>query len=70
MLSQRVGKDNFLLYQGAIPTLIPANYFQEIVMDIERLSMEGMDKRYALIIAGDFNLSLERGDRGAIMAEF
>ena len=46
------------------------NYFQEIFMDIERLSMEGMDKGYALIIAGDFNLSLERGDRGAIMAEF
>ena len=39
-------------------------------MDIERLAMEGMDKGYALIIAGDFNLSLERGDRGAIMAEF
>ena len=46
------------------------NYFQEIFMDIERLSMEGMDKGYALISAGDFILSLERGDRGTIMAEF
>ena len=36
------------------------NYFQDFFMDIERLSMEGMDKGYALIIAGDFNLSLER----------
>ena len=45
------------------------NYFQEMFIDIERLSMEAMDKGYALIICGDFNLFLERGDRGAIMAE-
>ena len=45
-------------------------YFQEIFDDIERLSMETADKGYALIIAGDFNLSLERGDRGKIMKEF
>ena len=46
------------------------NYFQEIFNDIERLSMEAMDKGYTLIIGGDFNLSLERGNRGRIMAEF
>ena len=43
------------------------NYFQEFFMDIERLSMEGMDKGYALIIADDFSLYLERRDRRAIM---
>ena len=46
------------------------NYFHEIFNDIERLSMEAMDKGYALNIAGDFNLSLQRLDRGGIMAEF
>ena len=39
------------------------DYFQSIFEDIERLSMEAMDKRYALVIADDFNLYLERGDR-------
>ena len=32
--------------------------------------MEVTDKDYGLIIAADFNLSLERQDRGEIMDEF
>ena len=46
------------------------NYCQEIFYDIGRLSMEALDKDYALVIADDFDLSLERGDRGIIMNEF
>ena len=46
------------------------DYFQSIFKDIERLSMEAMDKGYALVIAGDFNLSIEQGERGKIMIEF
>ena len=46
------------------------DYFQSIFEDIERLSMEAMDKGYALVIAGDFNLSIEQGERGKIMIEF
>ena len=46
------------------------NYFQAIFEDIERLSMEAMDKGYALIIAGDFDLSLERRERRKNMSEF
>ena len=46
------------------------DYFQSIFEDIERLSMEAMDKGYALVIAGDFNLSIEQGERGEIMIEF
>ena len=35
-------------------------FFQSIFEEIERLSMEAMDNGYALIIADDFNLSLEQ----------
>ena len=45
------------------------NYFQETMADIERLAMEALDKRYSLIIAADFNLSLDQGDRGRAMNE-
>ena len=45
------------------------NLFQEIMTDIERLAKEALDKRYSLIIAGDFNLSLDQGDRGRAMHE-
>ena len=45
------------------------NYFQIIFDDIERLSMKVLDKEYALVIVGDFILSLER-DRRIIMVEF
>ena len=45
------------------------NYFQETLTYIERLAMDAWDKRYTLIIAGDFNLSLDHGDRGRAMTE-
>ena len=38
-------------------------------MDIERLAMDAWDKRYTLIIAGDFNLTLDHGYRGRAMTE-
>ena len=46
------------------------NYFQETLMDIESFAMDAWDKRYTLIIAGDFNLILDHGDRGRAMTEF
>ena len=45
-------------------------FFQSIFAEIERLSMEAMDKGYTLIIADDFNLFLERRERCPIMNEF
>ena len=45
-------------------------YFQTIFDGIERLSIEAMDKGYALVIVGDFNLFLERRDRGRILLDF
>ena len=44
--------------------------FQEVMTDIERLAMEALDKRYYWIIAGDFNLNLDQGDRGRAVHQF
>ena len=46
------------------------NGFHKLFNDIERLPMEVMDKWYALIIAGELNLYLERGDQWRIIVEF
>ena len=46
------------------------SYFQIIFDDIERLSMEVMNKGYALVIVDDFNLFLARRDRRKNIAEF
>ena len=42
----------------------------DIFSDIEGLVMEAIEKHYSLLIAGDINLSLNRGDRGNIIDEF
>ena len=46
------------------------NYFQQIMMDIESFAIEAFDKRYSWIIAGDFNVDLDHGDRGRAMHDF
>ena len=35
----------------------------------ESVAMEAFDKRYALILAGDFDLSLNQRDRGRVLHE-
>ena len=47
------------------------NYFMDIFTDIEGLVMEAMDKDkgYTLVLAGDFNLILDQGQRGDVMKE-
>ena len=43
------------------------NYFLDIFNDIESLIIETIDKRYGLVLTGDFNLILDHGRRGDIM---
>ena len=43
------------------------NYFLDIFNDIQRLAIEAMDKRYGLVLTGDFNLNLDHYRRGDIM---
>ena len=45
------------------------NYFINIFTDIEGLVMEAMNKGYTLVLAGDFNLTLDQGQRGDVMKE-
>ena len=45
-------------------------YFMVMISDIEGLVMEAIEKHSSLLIVGDFNLTLNRGDRGNIMDEF
>ena len=68
MISQKIAR--FIIAHLPKACNYDLNYFQVILDDIERLSMEAMDKNYASFIVGDFDLSLERGDRGRIMNEF
>ena len=46
------------------------NYFMDIFTDIEGLIMEAMDNGYTLVLAGDFNLTLDQGQRGDVMKKF
>ena len=46
-----------------------SNYFQSTLDDVERLIMEACDKRYAVVIGGDFNLSLDQGDRDRLLQD-
>ena len=43
------------------------NYFIDTFTDIEGLVMEAMNKGYTLVLAGDFNLTLDQGQRGDVM---
>ena len=40
-----------------------SNYFQSTFDDVERLRLEACDKRYAVVIGSDFNLSLDQAVR-------
>ena len=46
------------------------NYFEAIFRDIEGLVQDANSKRYAMVMAGDFNLHLNEGDRGHIVEDF
>ena len=46
-----------------------SNYFQSTLDDVERLIMEACDKRYAVVIGGDFNLSLDQGVRDRLLQD-
>ena len=54
----------YLLHAG-----YDSNYFQSTLDDVERLIMEACDKRYAVVIGGDFNLSLDQGVRDRLLQD-